>query len=149
MSEPTEPIELGDRIAQIIDSAAVRGVPVSVAYVDAEGLPHLSPRGTVHVVGPDTIALWARTTGMPDALAVNPNVALLYQDLAQHDVLLMAGRGRVVSDADWRDRIFNGSPAHEQAYDPERTGTAIVIDLDSVRGRTGEDLVTMERATLS
>jgi uncharacterized pyridoxamine 5'-phosphate oxidase family protein len=149
MSEPTDPIALGGRIAQIIDRAAVRGVAVAVAYVDADGLPHLSPRGTVHVVGPDTVALWARTSGMPDALAVNPNVALLYQDLAQHDVLVMTGRGRVVDDADMRDRIFDGSPAHEQAYDPERTGTAIVIELDSVRGRTGEDLVAMERATVS
>jgi hypothetical protein len=144
-TEPAEPIELNDLIASTINSAPDRSVPLAVAYVDSSGLPSLSPRGTVQVVGPDQLALWARTPGLPNALAVNPAIALLYQDLANHHVVAFTGRGRAVDDPGFRDRVFEGSPAREQAQDPGRAGTAILIEVDSVRGRIGGEVFVMAR----
>jgi hypothetical protein len=144
-TQPAEPIELNDLIATTINSAADRSVPLAVAYVDSSGLPNLSPRGTVQVVGPDQLALWARTSGLPDALAVNPTVALLYQDLANHHVVAFTGCGRIIDDPGFRDRVFEGSPEREQAQDPARAGTAILIEVDSVRGRIGDEVFVMAR----
>jgi uncharacterized pyridoxamine 5'-phosphate oxidase family protein len=139
------PIELDDRLAATINGARERGMPLTLAYVDLNGRPNVSPRGTVQVIAPDQLALWARTSGLPNALANNPNVALLYQDLANHDILSLTGRARVVDDAAFRNRVFEGSPDSEQSLDPDRAGTAILVELDSVRGRTGARIVTMTR----
>ena len=138
-------VELDSAIAEVIDTAASRGVPVAVAYVDSAGRPNLSPRGTVQVHSSDQLALWARTPGLPAALAHNPHVALYYQDLANHVLYQFAGRARRVDDHAERDRIFEKSPPQEQAQDPERTGTAIIVDVDAVRGRGPGGIVLMAR----
>lgn len=140
-----QPIDLNGRLAATINEAGARGVPVAVSYVDASGRPHVSPRGTVHVVGTDELALWARSPGLPDALATNPNVALLYQDLAERTFYQFSGRGRRVDDPAVRDRVFESSPPHERAQDPRRAGTAILIALDTVQGRGPDGIVVMAR----
>jgi hypothetical protein len=138
-------VELDRAIAEVINTAASRGVPVTVAYVDSAGRPQLSPRGTVQVHSSDQLVLWARSPGLPDALAHNPQVALYYQDLANHILYQFAGRARRVDDQTERDRIFENSPPQEQAQDSERTGTAIVVDVDTVRGRGPGGMVLMAR----
>ena len=44
--------------------------PFVVAYVDAAGVPHVSPRGTVQSWSPDQVAMWARDPagGLPRAI---------------------------------------------------------------------------------
>jgi hypothetical protein len=149
MPAPSEPgpssIELTDPIIATINGATTHRTPIAVAYVDPLGQPHLSPRGTVQVYGPDQLALWARSRGLPDALAVNPRVALLYQNLADHTIYQFTGRGRPVDDASFRDWVFDHSPPHEQAQDPERTGTAVLVELDTLRGRSDDGFVMMAR----
>jgi hypothetical protein len=139
------PVRLTDDIAAAVNGAATRGVPLAVAYVDGNGLPHLSIRGTVQVHGDDELALWARSAGMPDAVRVNPNVALLYQDLANHTFYQFTGRAHVDDDPAIRDAVFENSPEREQAQDPQRSGAAIVVALDAVRGRGPSGLVQMAR----
>jgi hypothetical protein len=138
-------IELTDPIIATINGAAERRAPMAVAYVDPLGQPQLSPRGTVQVYGPDQLALWARSRGLPDALAVNPRVALLYQNLPDRTIYQFTGRARPVDDASFRDWVFDHSPPHEQAQDPERTGTALLVELDLVRGRSDDGPVIMAR----
>lgn len=115
------PVQLAE-VETIIDGAARNGTPVAVSYVDEGGRPRLSPRGTVQVHGATQLALWARTPGLPAAVAVNPDIALLYQDLAQRTVLMFSGRARVTTDGATRDQIFEKSPVSEQAQDPDRRG---------------------------
>jgi catechol 2,3-dioxygenase-like lactoylglutathione lyase family enzyme len=139
------PIEFDRALADVINSAAGRGVPVAVAYVDRAGRPQLSPRGTVQVHSRDQLALWARSPGLPDALATNRHVALLYQDLANRTFYQFGGRARGVDDQAERDRIFENSPPQERAQDPDRTGAAIIVDVDTVRGLGPEGMIVMVR----
>jgi catechol 2,3-dioxygenase-like lactoylglutathione lyase family enzyme len=139
------PVGLTGDLAAAVNDAASRGVPLAVAYVDGDGLPHLSIRGTVQVHGDAELALWARSPGMPDALRVNPNVALLYQDLANHTFYQFTGRAHVDHDPAARDAVFENSPEREQAQDPQRSGAAIVVAVDSVRGRGPAGFVQMLR----
>jgi catechol 2,3-dioxygenase-like lactoylglutathione lyase family enzyme len=132
-------------IAAIVNSAGARGVPVAVAYVDDSGAPQLSPRGTVHVHSTDELAFWARSPRLPRALRTNPNVSLIYQDLANGTLFQFNGRARVETDDATRTAIFDRTSESEQAHDLERNGAAIVVAVDSVKGKGASGFVQMIR----
>ena len=141
MSDTMQPgaapsIQLSDEIRAVVNGALSAGHPVTVAYVDPTGTPHLSMRGTVQVYDADRLALWNRGPDLPDSLRGNPRVALLYADLGSRTYLRFNGRAHVETDEVIRNQIFEGSPQREQAQDPERHGTAIIVELDLVRGIT-------------
>jgi Pyridoxamine 5'-phosphate oxidase len=142
-AQPQAPIDLTGDIADAVNSATTRHAPLAIAYVDGDGRPHLSLRGTVHVYGDTQLALWARSAGLQDALATNPCVALLYQDLANHTLYRFTGRARRVDDPDARDRIYGASPEHERFQDPDRDGTAVIVEVEEVRGRGPNGVVAM------
>jgi hypothetical protein len=140
-------IELSDEIRAVVNSALSSGHPVTIAYVDQTGTPHLSMRGTVQVYDADRLALWNRGPDLPDSLRGNPRVALLYADLSSRTYLRFNGRAHVETDESIRDQIFVGSPQREQAQDPERHGAAIIVELDLVRGLTPSGPIRMARDT--
>jgi catechol 2,3-dioxygenase-like lactoylglutathione lyase family enzyme len=142
------PIQLTADIAAAVNAAGTRGVPVAVAYVDDRGRPQLSLRGTVQVFSDDQLALWARSRGLPEAIRANPNVALLYQDLANGTFYQFSGRAQVDTDPTVRDTVFHNSAEREQAYDPKRAGSAVVVAVDSVQGRGPGGSVRMVRPAL-
>lgn len=150
MSDATHPggesnIALTDEIKSVVDSALSAGHPVAIAYVGRAGEPHLSLRGTVQVFGPDQLALWNRGPGLPECIAVNPYVALLYVDLTKRTHLRFSGRAHVADDDATRTRVFAASPPGEQAQDPNRHGIAVIVDLDLVRGITQSGPINMAR----
>ncbi|WP_214405416.1 pyridoxamine 5'-phosphate oxidase family protein [Pseudonocardia lacus] len=142
-------IALTDEIVRRVNSALAERRPLAVTYVDQDGRPHLSLRGSTHVHAPDQLALWVRRagTGLAGAIASNPALALLYRDADTRTTYVFAGRARVVDDEDVRDAVFRASPAVERDHDPERAGVAVLVDLDSVTGGTvGGTQVSMARA---
>jgi len=139
------PIELSAELAALLGAALDEGHPVAVTYVDPEGKPHLSLRGTVQVLSSSQLAMWCRSSGLPDGIATNPNVALLYQNLDKVEFYVFTGRARVDDDEAVRQQVFAGSPAREQAIDPDRKGAAVVVDIDSVTGRGPSGRVHMQR----
>src|SRR5579863_204892 len=90
-------VDLLGEIASAIDTAATRGHPVTIAYIDDAGRPALSIRGSTHVHSADQLAVWARRvdTGLAAAIAERPEVSLLYfaTDTAVPKMLLTI-RGR-------------------------------------------------------
>jgi hypothetical protein len=139
------PIDLSPQLASILGAALEQRHPIAVTYVDPEGKPHLSLRGTVQVLSSNQLAMWCRSSGLPDAIATNPNVALLYQNLENLEFYMFTGRARVDDDEAVRQQVFGGSPTREQAMDPDRKGTAVVVDIDSVTGRGPAGRVNMQR----
>jgi hypothetical protein len=144
MPEP-QSVDLGGPVGIAIGEASDRQVPLAVAYVDETGRPHLSPRGTVQVSTSDQLALWARSPGLVDAITANPYVALLYQNIPDRTFYQFSGRARPIDDEAFRTRVYDSSPAHEQAQDPNRRGTAVLIDIDTVRGLGPDGMVVMSR----
>jgi Pyridoxamine 5'-phosphate oxidase len=128
-------IELTDEIAQHVNGALMAGNPMVLASVDAEGKPRLSFRGSVSVVGPDQLGVWARNPegGTVGAVGANPNVALIYRRPTPVTLLQFFGRARVVEGAE-RDLVFDSSPEYERKADPEKKGVGLIIDLDKVEG---------------
>jgi hypothetical protein len=130
-------IELTDEFRERLSTAMMDGYPVLVASVDADGLPHLSFYGTTQVLDHDHLALWARDPegGLATRIRANPRVALVYRHGSDRITWFFDGVARRDDDPDVRDRVFDASPEVERNQDPDRTGIAIVIDLDRVRGR--------------
>jgi hypothetical protein len=141
-------VHLTDTIAETLAAALANRTPVMVAYVDAEGRPQLSYRGTTQVLAEDQLGLWARNPegGIVNALPNNPNLTLFYRDPATRTNYQFHGRARVTESQSIRDRVFDGSPEPERNFDPQRRGVAIVVDVDSVDGRDANGAIRMRRS---
>ncbi len=129
---------------EALAGALANRTPVIMSYVDADGQPHISYRGTAQVYGSDQLAVWARNPdgGLPNAVGVSPKVALLYRNPETRVSWQFLGRARIEEAEEARAVIFDASPEFERNQDPERKGKALVIDVDQVVAR-GE--VLMER----
>jgi hypothetical protein len=145
-SEPG-PLDIDEQIASAIDAALDNRTPVIAAYVDADGRPHVSPRGTVQSWSSDAVAMWARDPkgGMLRAIPTNPNVSLFYRDPKTRVSYEITGRMRVTEDADERRRVFDRSPKIERDFDPLLRGKAIIVDVDTVAGNDARGRVHMKR----
>ncbi len=145
-----EPIALTDSgIPDAIATASERGHQVAVAYVDDDGYPSVSFRGTTQVIGPDRLAIWARKRdeGLAAAIAARPEVGLLYYapDGGPGPAYL-ALRGRAHVDSSLDERVYAAAPQGEREQDPDRAGVAVVIEVDRVQGFGQEGPFLQERA---
>jgi hypothetical protein len=137
-------IRLTDEIKGWINNAYVNQTPMVIVYVDGNGQPSMSFRGTIQAYSDTQLAFWARGAGnIQSNLKDRPQVTIWYRDPAARTTLQFRGRARLTEDQGDRDRIFDNSPTAEQAADPDRKGLAFIVDLDSVDGRTAAGPVTM------
>lgn len=136
---PAAPLKLDEPLKARFNGALAGKHPMSLAYVDADGRPHLSLRGSLKTFGDDALALWVRNpaTGLALAVRANPAVALLYRNEETRSTYQIEGRARVADDEATREVVFSAAPAIEQAHDFARLGVAVVIHLDRVEGYAG------------
>jgi len=134
-------IDLTGKIQLAIDGAYDRGCPLAIAYVDGEGKPSLSVRGSVHVRNSEQLGLWARSrdTGLARAIASNPSVSLIFfGPLPDGSKMLLTLRGRAHTDLARNDEVYNGMSEVERKYDPEAKGVAVIVDVDTITGLTAD-----------
>jgi hypothetical protein len=131
----------------IVNGALANGTPMVLGYVDEQGEPALSLRGSVQVYSDYQLSLWVRnaTGGLIRSLQQNPTVSLLYRDSKSRTTLIFRGRGHVETDEAVRDRVFLLSPEVEQNHDTERAGAALLIDVRSLQGTSPRGSIRMER----
>lgn len=137
-SPPEAVAGIPDHVRALVNNALANGLPIAVSYVDEEGQPVLSPRGSTQVYGPRQLCIWVRNPegGLASAVAKNPRMALLYRDSRTRTTLIFQGRGHIENDPAVRDRVFELAPEVEQNHDPERKGAALLIDVDRLQGTT-------------
>jgi general stress protein 26 len=148
-SEVEPGIVLSELATTRINSALAEARPVAVSYVDSEGRPHLSLRGSVQVYSPDQLSIWVRHAegGIVEQIAKNAHVALLYRNSDTKSTYTFMGRARVDEDEAVRKTVYDNSPEPERNHDPEMHGAAVIIDLDVAKGFTiGGDRFDMIRA---
>lgn len=136
MAEPPapEPLRIHPEWKELIDGALANGTPIIVAYVDAGGTPHISPRGSVHVLNETQLGMWARDPegGLLKGIAANPNVAFYYRDPKTRQAFTITGTARVAADAATREAVYQGQPALERNMDGRMVGRAVVIDVQQL-----------------
>jgi hypothetical protein len=147
MAEGPGPIELNETIKEAVDHALEQGKPIVVSYVDEQGQPRLSFRGSTQVYGKDQLAIWIRNPegGLQKALAKNPRLALLYRSPEPRMNFNFMGRGHFDSSEGVRAKVYESSPQSEQNADKDRKGMALVIDLDRVTGVIPGAPINMQR----
>lgn len=145
---PTETDAISPVVRGIINGALANATPLTVAYVDENGRPSLSLRGSTQVYSDTQLSIWVRSTegGLARALAKNPSMCLLYRDNKTRSTLVIHGRGHFESDENVRRRVFEISPEVEQNHDPGMVkGGALIIDVDRIQGGTIYGPVRMVR----
>jgi hypothetical protein len=132
------PLSLTPEIAALVAGALESGNPMLLAAVDKDGKPVLSFRGSTSVFSDTQLSVWARNAegGTLSAIAQNPNVALMYRS-ATTPMLQFIGRARISKDPAERDRAYDLAPERERKADEARKGSAVIIDLDAVKGVIG------------
>jgi hypothetical protein len=158
MSEATA-IDLSGDITERLNTQRPGKIAV-MSYVDSKGQPHVSVRASVIAYGRDQLALWVRdsyvgtmtvgaqvgaasstpsstplTSGLLTGIEQNPLVAVLFREGVT--TYVFSGRAHVEPDEAAREAIFSALPDGEKNHSSitgVRTGTAVVIDLDSVIG---------------
>ena len=130
-------IELTDDMKSRLATALADGCPVVAATVEPDGSPKLSFYGSCQVYSKDQLAVWHRVAdaGLIPRLDTNNRMAFLYRHPTDRVSWQFFGRGRVVSDQDVRDRVYEAMPELEKLLDKDRKGQVVIIDLDRVTGR--------------
>jgi len=143
--------ELGltDEMKQAVDGAFEARRPIVVAYVDENGAPQLSYRGSTQSHGDTALAIWVRNPDgrILESIAKNPAVALVYGYFTPDDrgFMFFRGRARIDDDETVRNQVYERAHEFERRQDEERKGVAVVIDLDSVDGFFGGARLQMRR----
>ena len=148
MTNEATPVNLNDEIKEAVNGALGNGTPVVVAYVNEDGQPSLSFRGSTQVYSQDQLAIWVRNPegGLLRSLAKNPRITVLYRNPATRQMLNIQGRGHVESAEDVREKVYSGAPESEQKADAEKKGHPLIIDVDRVTGAGPSGRIAMQRS---
>jgi hypothetical protein len=132
----SEKLDLTGEIAKAINGAAARGHTIAISYIDDDGYPAVSFRGSIQVHNSTQLALWARrpSDGLARAITDRPKVTLVYYEPNGPGPLLLSIRGHAHIDADSNDAVYAGMIEGERGQDPDRNGVAVLIDVETVRG---------------
>lgn len=145
-AEPT-PIKLTDEIKEAVNNALAEQKPVMIAYVDPDGQPSLSFRGSTHVESDTQLGIWVRREdgGLLKALQKNPRITLFYRNPETRAMIQFRGRGRVENTEQMRNEMYEKIPQQERSADPQQKGIPLVIDLDRVDGFMPGQRIMMRR----
>jgi hypothetical protein len=136
--EPLTELKLTDQIKQMVNTSFTSGKPILVAYVDDNGQPSLSFRGSAHAYSDTQLAIWARNPegGLQKALAKNPRVTLMYRNPGPDDRAMLQFRGvaHIQNDDVTREKVYSSIPEAEQNADREKKGSPVILDLERVDG---------------
>ena len=109
---PATDLRLNDDIKGVVAGAVANGTPMVLSYVDADGAPHLSLRGSTQPYGDTQLAIWVRDPagGLLKAIVDNPRVALFYRDPATRAAYQFSGRARAETDPEVREVVYTNAP---------------------------------------
>jgi len=142
-------LQLTTEMKQAINTAATSARPIIVAYVDENGAPQVSYRGSTQALSDTRLAIWVRNPQgrILAATKRNPAVALIYGnfDPSAKGFMTFHGRARIDDSAETRQRVYDASPEGERNLDKERKGVALIVDLDSIDGFFGGALLRMRQ----
>ena len=134
---PLTEMKLPAAIKDAVNNAFTNGKPVLVAYVDEDGQPSLSFRGSAQAFSDSALAIWVRNPegGLQKALGKNPRISLMYRDPTPESrtMLQFKGKARLGNDAE-RETVYNNAPEPERNADREKKGFPLIIDLERVDG---------------
>lgn len=136
---PAEPLRLTEDLERLINTALTMRHPMLLAYVDEQGQPVLSFRGSTQVFSEHQLAIWVRNSvgGLIRSIGKNPRVALMYRDEEKKTTFQFQGRAWIATGEKERKQVYHLASKVEQDHDFAEAGLALVIDLDRIEGYAG------------
>jgi len=142
-------LALTDEMKQAVDTAFETRRPMVISYVDENGAPQLSYRGSTQAYSDTQLAIWVRNPDgrILDSIAKNRAVALLfgYFEANERGFMIFRGRARIDATDAVREHVYSHAHEFERNQDAERKGVAVIVDLDSVNGFFGGARLEMRR----
>src|ERR1039458_5285033 len=145
---PATEIKINQAISIAVNGALANHTAITVAYVDQNGQPQISFRGTTQVFSDDQLAIWIRNPqgGLLSAIGTKLRLALFYRDPATRATYQFHGRAHADRSEETSDRVYSNSPEPERNMDPQRRGVAVVVELDRIQGRDVSGGILMQRS---
>lgn len=146
---PTVTETIPDHVRGQIDGALANGTPLTVCYVDGNGQPQQSLRGSTIVYSPTQLAIWLRTAegGLTKAIQTNPQLSLLYRDSKTRSTVVIQGKGHIATDDETRRRVYELTPEVEQFHDTGRQGAALIIDVTKMQAGGPKGMFRMQASS--
>jgi general stress protein 26 len=142
-------LRLSEEMQRAVDTAFETLKPIVVSYVDENGAPQLSFRGSTQAYSDTQLAIWVRNPEgrILESIEKNPAIALLYGSFepTARAFMIFRGRARVDGTDAVRRHVYEHAHAFERDKDKDRKGSALIIDLDSVEGFFGGAQLKMRR----
>ena len=142
-------LRLSEEMQRAVNTAFETLKPIVVSYVDENGAPQLSFRGSTQAYSDTQLAIWVRNPEgrILESIEKNPAIALLYGTFepTARAFMIFRGRARVDGTDAVRRHVYEHAHAFERDKDKDRKGVALIIDLDSVEGFFGGAQLKMRR----
>jgi hypothetical protein len=124
-------INLTDEMRAAINNALADNYPTMWTSVDESGQPSSAFFGSAQVMSDHEIGIWMKTPsrGFLARIAHNDKVSMLYRNHATKFGFQIQGEARRVDDEETKRRVYDAAPVAEQNGDPDRIGTAVVVDI--------------------
>ena len=138
-ARPPSELRLPTDIKERINNALKDRHPILISYVDEDGQPNVTFRGSTQAFSDDQLAIWVRNEGgkMLRSIRKNPKVALMYRDEDSKATYNFQGRARIETGEAARKKIYDTMAQVERDHDFAHLGVALIIDLDLVEGYGG------------
>lgn len=137
-------INLPDEMRTAFENAMADRVPALVGSASSAGEPDIAYKGSVVVWDEENLAFWERAKGTTlRNMEENQLVVVLYRNPGTRQMWKLFGRARLLREGDLREEIMGRMPQVELDRDPERTGVAVLIEVDKVF-QAGSVLMTRE-----
>lgn len=134
-------------VRSLVNDALNNGTPLVLAYVNANGQPVQTIRGSIQVYSPTQLCAWLRHAegDTVNSIQRNPNVSFMYRDSRTRTTLSFEGQARIATDPDERNRVYELTPETEQMHVPDRSGAALIVDVRNMTAFTPAGMFRMAR----
>ena len=134
-------IKIDDEMRGLINNCQADGFPCVLGTASRDGRPQISMKGSAMVYDQESLAYWERSKRSAlENVAENPHVVILYRNTEKRINWRFYGTATVHDDGPVRDDVMARTVQAELDRDPERTGVAVVVRLDSIAELSGNVL---------
>lgn len=134
-------------VRSVINNALSNGTPMVLAYVNADGKPIQTIRGSVQVYSPTEVCAWLRHAEGDTVTSVraNPNISFMYRDSRTRTTISLEGTGRFTQTDAERARVYELAPETEQMHVPDRSGIGLIMDVRTMLAFTPSGTYRLSR----
>ena len=138
-------ISIEGEMRELLNNALDDGFYSYVGTASRDGRPQISMRGSLSVYDSETLAFWERSRRSSlENVNENPQVVIFYRNSDKRINWRFHGTAALHESGEVRDRVMAQTPQPELDRDPERTGIAVLVRIDTITSLSGEVLQQRE-----